>query len=130
MAILTLDTLRHEHEQEVFAEGLKEELITRLAKIGSLQMTSRRSTMAYRGKEKHLAQIARELNVDAVLEGTSLLSGDRVRVTAQLIHGPTDRQLWAGRYEREIGDVVTCQSEIAQQIANEIEALLTSRQNR
>jgi TolB-like protein/DNA-binding winged helix-turn-helix (wHTH) protein len=130
MAVLTLDTLQHEHEQEAFAEGLTEELITRLAKIRSLRMTSRRSTLAYKGTEKHLTRIARELNVDAVLEGTSLLSGDRVRVTAQLIHGPTDQHLWAGRYERNIGDVVTCQAEIAQQIGNEIELLLTSQQNR
>ena len=129
VAVLTLDTLQHEHEQEAFAEGLTEELITRLAKIGSLQVTSRRSTLAYKGTTKHLTQIARELNVDAVLEGTLLLLGDRVRVTAQLIHGPTDQQLWAGRYERDIGDVLTCQAEIAQQIGNEIEVLLTSRQN-
>ena len=130
MAVLTLDTLQHEHEQEAFAEGVTEELITRLAKIGSLQVASRRSTLAYKGTAIRLAQIARELNVDAVLEGTLLLQGDRVRVTAQLIHGPTDRDLWAGRYERNIGDVVTCQVEIAQQIGNEIEVLLTSRGNR
>lgn len=130
VAVLTLDTLQHEHEQEAFAEGLTEELITRMAKIGSLKVTSRRSTLAYKGTEKHLTRIARELNVDAVLEGTSLLSGDRVRVTAQLIHGPTDGHLWGGRYERNIGDVVTCQAEIAQQIGNEIEVLLTSRGNR
>ena len=130
VAVLTLDTLQHEHEQEAFAEGLTEELIIRLDKIGSLQVTSRRSTLAYKGTAKHLAQIARELNVDAVLEGTSLLSGDRVRVTAQLIHGPTDRHLWAGRYERDIGDVVACQAEIAEQIGNEIELLLAPKQNR
>jgi TolB-like protein/DNA-binding winged helix-turn-helix (wHTH) protein len=130
VAVLTLDTLQHEHEQEAFAEGLTEELITRLTKIGSLQVTSRRSTLAYKGTAIHLAQIARELNVDAVLEGTLLLSGDRVRVTTQLIHGPTDRDLWAGRYERNIGDVVTCQAEIAEQIGNEIEVFLTSQQDR
>ena len=93
-------------------------------------MHSRRSTLAYKSTAKHLAQIARGLNVHAVLEGTLLLSGDRVRVTAQLIHGPTDRILWVGRYERNVGDVVTCQAEIAQQISNEIEALLTSQQKR
>lgn len=130
VAVLTLDTLQHEHEQEAFAEGLTEELITRLAKISSLQVNSRRSTLAYKGTAKQLAQIARDLNVDAVLEGTLLLSGDQVRVTAQLIHGPTDRDLWAGRYERNVGDVVTCQAEIAQQISNEIEALLASQQKR
>ncbi len=130
VAVLPLDTLQHEHEQEAFAEGLTEELITRLAKIGSLQVTSRRSTLAYKSTTKHLTQIARELNVDAVLEGTLLLSGDRVRVTAQLIHGPTDQHLWAGRYARNIGDGVTCQAEIAQQIGNELEALLASGQNR
>ena len=130
VAVLPLDTLQHEHEQEAFAEGVTEELISRLAKIGSLQMNSRRSTLAYKGKQKQLAQIARELNVDALLEGTSLLSGDRARVTVQLIHGSTDRNLWAGRYERNIGDVVTCQAEIAQQIGDEIELLLASRGNR
>ena len=96
---------------------MTEALITELAQISALSVISRTSVMQYKGTKKPLPEIARELNVDAVVEGSVVRSGDRVRITAQLIQAPTDRHLWAQSYERDLRDVLALQSEVAKDIA-------------
>jgi TolB-like protein/DNA-binding winged helix-turn-helix (wHTH) protein/Flp pilus assembly protein TadD len=130
IAVLPLENLSHEPEQEYFADGITEELITSLSKIGTLHVTSRTSVMQYKRTNKSLPQIARELNVDGIVEGTLQRSGDRIRITAQLIHAPTDRHLWAGTYDRELKDVLALQDEVARAIANEIKATLTPQEQK
>jgi TolB-like protein/DNA-binding winged helix-turn-helix (wHTH) protein/Tfp pilus assembly protein PilF len=130
IAVLPLENLSHEPEQEYFADGITEELITSLSKIGALHVTSRTSVMRYKRTNKSLPQIARELNVDGIIEGTVQRSGDRVRVTAQLIHAPTDRHMWAGTYDRELKDVLALQDEVARSIANEIKTTLTPQEKK
>ncbi len=100
--MLPLENLSHDPEQQYFADGLTDALITDLAKMGSTRITSRTSVMQYRGTKKSIKDIGRELNVDAVVEGTVTYAGDRVRVTAQLIQVSTDMHLWADAYEREV----------------------------
>jgi len=128
VAVLPLENLSHEPEQEYFADGMTEELITSLGKIGALHVTSRTSVMRYKRTNKSLPQIARELNVDGIVEGTVQRSGDRVRITAQLIHAPTDHHLWAESYDRELKDVLALQDEVARAIANEIKITLTPQE--
>jgi TolB-like protein/DNA-binding winged helix-turn-helix (wHTH) protein/Flp pilus assembly protein TadD len=128
IAVLPLENLSHEPEQEYFADGMTEELIKSLGKIGSLRVTSRTSVMRYKRTDKSLPQVARELNVDGIVEGTVQRSGDRVRITAQLIHAPTDRHLWAESYDRELKDVLTVQDEVARAIAHEINITLTPQE--
>jgi TolB-like protein len=111
--------------QEYFADGMTDELITYLAKVGSLRVISHNSAMHYKQRGIPLAQIARELNVEAVVEGQVLRSGTRVRITVQLVDTRTDRHLWAETYERDLGDVLALQGEIARSIATEIQAKLT-----
>jgi len=130
IAVLPLENLSHEPEQEYFADGITEELITSLSKIGTLHVTSRTSVMQYKRTNKSLPQIARELNVDGIVEGTVQRSGDRVRITSQLIHAPTDHHLWAGTYDRELKDVLALQDEVARAIANEINATLTPQEQK
>src|SRR5260370_17159344 len=101
IAVLPLENLSHEPGQEYFADGMNEELITSLGKIGALQVTSRTSVMRYKRTNKSLPQVARELNVDGIVEGTVQRSGDRVRITAQLIHSPTNHHLCAQIYHRK-----------------------------
>jgi eukaryotic-like serine/threonine-protein kinase len=125
LAVLPIDNLSRDPEQEYFADGMTEELITDLAKIGSLRVISRTSAMQYKGTRKSLPEIGKELNVDAVVEGSVERSGNRVRIAAQLIEAPTDRHLWAESYERDQRDVLDLQSEMARTIANEIKAKLT-----
>ncbi len=120
LAVLPLENLSHDAEQDYFADGMTEELITDLAKISALRVISRTSTMRYKGTKKPLTEIAQELNVKAVVEGTVLRSGGRVRITAQLIHAATDRHLWAESYEGDLRDVLALQSQVARAIANEI----------
>ncbi len=107
---------------------MTEALITDLGKIGALRVISRTSVMHYKGTKKPLPEIARELNVDAVLEGTVARSGNRVRITANLLHAPTDRHLWAEAYESDLGDVLTMQDKVAQAIADQIRIKLTSEE--
>jgi TolB-like protein/DNA-binding winged helix-turn-helix (wHTH) protein/Flp pilus assembly protein TadD len=128
VAVLPLENLSHETEQEYFADGMTEELIASLAKIGALHVTSRTSVMRYKRTNKSLLQVARELNVDGIVEGTVQRSGDRVRITAQLIHAPTDHQLWAESYDRELKDVLALQDEVARAIATEIKITLTPQE--
>jgi len=128
LAVLPLENLSDDLSQEYFADGMTDVLITELAKIGSLRVISRTSSMQYKKTGKPLPEIARELNVDAVVEGTALRSGNRVRITAQLLHAPTDRHLWAESYERDLSDVLALQSEVARAIAKEINIKLTPQE--
>jgi TolB-like protein/DNA-binding winged helix-turn-helix (wHTH) protein len=128
LAVLPLENLSHDAEQEYFADGMTDELITDLAKIHALRVISRNSMMQYKGKHKPTPQIARELNVDALVEGTVMRSGDHVRVTAQLIEAPDDRHLWAETYERDLGDILSLQDEVARAIATEVKVTLTSQE--
>src|SRR5579863_2835082 len=120
VAVLPLANLSGDPEQEYFADGMTEALITDLAKISALRVISRTSVMRYKGAQRSLAEVARELRVDAVVEGSVLRVGDRVRITAELIHGLSDTHLWAERYERDLRDVLALQGEVAQAIAAEI----------
>ena len=128
IALLPLQNLSGDPEQDYFADGITEVLITELGKIGALRVISRRSVMRYRDTDKPLPEIARELNVDAVVEGSALRSGDRVRITVQLIHAATDRQLWAERYERNLRDILSLQGEVTTAIAREINVKLTPQE--
>ena len=125
LAVLPLENLSRDPEQEYFAEGLTEALITTLAKIGELRVVSRTSAMLYKGVRKPLREIARELEVDAIVEGTVLRAGRRVRITAQLIDAPKEMHLCAESYERDLRDVLALQAEVAQAIAREIRVKLT-----
>jgi len=128
LAVLPLQNLSSDPNQEYFADGMTDALITDLAQIGSLKVISRTSTMRYKKSEKTLPEIARELNVDGIVEGMVQRSGDRVRITAQLIHGPSDKHLWANSYERDARNVLSMESEIAGAIANQIQTKLTPEQ--
>jgi tetratricopeptide (TPR) repeat protein len=107
---------------------MTDELITDLAQIGSLRVISRTSVMQYKGAKKSLPEIARELNVDAIVEGSVIRSGQRVRVTAQLLQAPTDRHIWAETYDRDPGDILKLQSEVADAIAQQVRAQITPAQ--
>jgi TolB-like protein/Tfp pilus assembly protein PilF len=128
LLVLPLENLSRDPEQEYFADGLTEELITNLARIGALRVLSRTTAMYYKGVRKPLPEIAQELQVDGVVEGTVLRSGERVRICAQLIHGPTDTHLWADSYERDLRNVLALQSEVAQAIAREVRVKLTPQE--
>ncbi len=128
IAVLPMQNLSGDAAQEYFADGMTEELITDLAKVSALRVVSRTSVMRYKGTKKGLPEIARELNVDGIVEGSIMRSGERVRITAQLLHAPTDRHLWADTYERDLGDVLRLQSEVAQAIAGQVRAQLTPQQ--
>ena len=125
LVVLPLENLSGDKDQDYFADGMTDELIASLAKIRSLRVISRTSAMEYKGTHKPLSEIARDLNVDAVVEGTVLRSGDRVRITAELVQVSTDRHLWAETYEGPLGDVLTLQSRVASAIVNEIRVKLT-----
>src|SRR5688572_26897943 len=124
--VLPLENLSGDPSQEYFADGLTDALIGDLAKIGSLHVISRTSSMHYKGTKKSLPAIAAEMKVDAIVEGTVQRSGDRVVIRAQLIHAPTDRHLWVQTYERPIRDVLDLQSEIAQTIAQTVQIRMTA----
>ena len=128
LAVLPLENLSRDPEQEYFAEGLTEALITTLAKIGALRVVSRTTAMHYKGVHRPLPEIARELNVDAIVEGTVQRSGARVCISAQLIHASTDNHLWAESYDRDLRDVIALQSQVAQAIAREVQVKLTPQE--
>jgi TolB-like protein/DNA-binding winged helix-turn-helix (wHTH) protein/Tfp pilus assembly protein PilF len=128
LAVLPLENLSGDASQNYFADGMTDELITDLAQISALRVISRTSVMAYKGARKPLPQIAHELNVDAVVEGTVLRSGDQVRITAQLIEAPTDKHLWSQSYEGELRDTLALQSGVASAIADQIRINLTPRE--
>jgi len=120
LAVLPLENLSRDPEQDYFADGMTEALLTELSKISALRVISRTSVMQFKGTKKTVPEIARELNVDAVIEGSVQREGDQVRITVQLIHGPTDRHVWADSYQRELRGILALQSEVAQAIAQEI----------
>ena len=128
LAVLPLESLSTDASQDYFADGMTDELISDLGQISTLRVISRTSVMAYKGARKPLPQIARELNVDAVVEGTVLRSGDRVRITAQLIDAATDKHLWSQSYEGELRDTLALQNQVAGAIANQIRTNLNPQE--
>jgi len=128
IAVLPLENLTGDPAQQYLADGMTDSLITTLAQIGSLRVISRTSTMHYRDSSKALPEIARELGVDAVVEGSVARSGNRVRIDAQLIQAPTDRHLWAQSYERDLQDVLALQNELARTIAAQVQIQLTAKE--
>jgi TolB-like protein/Flp pilus assembly protein TadD len=125
LAVLPLINLSADPAQEYFSDGMTDALTTDLAQLGSLKVISRTSAMRYKKTDKPLPEIARELNVDGIVEGTVQRSGDRVRISAQLIHGLSDKHLWANSYERDLRDVLALQNEVARAIAGEIKLKVT-----
>jgi TolB-like protein/DNA-binding winged helix-turn-helix (wHTH) protein/Tfp pilus assembly protein PilF len=125
IAVLPLDNLSKDPSQDYFSDGITDALTTELAQIGSLRVISRTSAMHFKGTRETLPEIGRELNVDAVVEGSITRSENRVRITAQLIEAPSDRHLWAKSYERDLKDILTLQDEVARDIAKEIRVKLT-----
>ena len=119
LAVLPLRNLSGDPEQEFFADGMTEALSARLARIGALRVISHTSASVYKGVRKPLPTIARELKVDAVVEGSVLRAGDRVRVSARLVEAATDRHLWSNDYDRPLGDVLDLHSEVSRAIADE-----------
>ena len=128
LAVLPLDNLSGDAAQNYFADGMTDQLITDLAQISALRVISRTSVMVYKGARKPLPQIARELNVDAIVEGTVLRAGDQVRITAQLIDASTDKHLWSQSYEGELRDTLALQDRVARAIAEHIQINVTPRE--
>jgi TolB-like protein/DNA-binding winged helix-turn-helix (wHTH) protein/Flp pilus assembly protein TadD len=128
LAVLPLENLSSDASQDYFADGMTDELIAHLGQIGAMRVISRTSAMTYKNARKPLAEIARELNVDAVVEGSVLRSGERVRIDAQLIQVPADRQIWAESYEGDFRDTLALQSKVARSIAQQIRATLNPRE--
>jgi TolB-like protein len=131
IAVLPLDNLSSDPNDEYFSDGMTDELIGEIARIGSLRVISRTSIMQYKGRSrKSLPEIARELGVDIVLEGTVAHSGGTVRISAQLIHAHDDRHLWAEKYQRPAADILALQSEVARTIATQIQITLTAQEQK
>jgi TolB-like protein/DNA-binding winged helix-turn-helix (wHTH) protein/Flp pilus assembly protein TadD len=128
LAVLPLENLSGDPAQEYFADGMTEALITDLGKIGELRVISRTSVMRYKGTKKPLREIASELQVDALVEGTVVRSGDRVRVTANLVQASPEKHLWAASFERELRDVLALQDDVSRAIANDIQIKLTPQE--
>ena len=128
LAVLPLTNMSGDPEQEYFADGMTEELITELSRIGSLKVISRTSVMQYKGEKKPLPQIGRELNVDAVMEGSVLRAGNQVRIAAHMIYAPTDKNLMTETYERDLGNVLQLQREVAEAITQQVRLKLTPEQ--
>ena len=125
IVVLPFENLSGDVDQQYFTDGMTDELIAHLAKIRSLRVISRTSSMEYKRTQKSLSQIAHDLNVNAVVEGTVLRAGDRVRITAELVQVATDGHLWADTYESPLGDILTLQNQVASAIANQIRISLT-----
>ncbi|MGD0791985.1 MAG: tetratricopeptide repeat protein [Terriglobales bacterium] len=126
IAVLPLTNLSGDPTQEYFVDGMTDELITSLARLGDVQVISRTSVMQYKNAKKPLPQIGRELNVDAIIEGSVSRSGPHVRITAQLVDAVTDQHIWAQTYERDLGDVLMLQDEAARDIAQEVHVRIRS----
>jgi eukaryotic-like serine/threonine-protein kinase len=125
LAVLPLANRSGDPAQEFFVDGMTDALIADLAQIAALRVISRTSAMRFKGSDRPLPEIARELRVDGVVEGSALLAGGRVRITVQLIEAASDRSLWARSYERELTDILTLQSEVARAIADEVRVQVT-----
>ena len=130
LAVLPLESLSGDASQDYFADGMTDELISDLGQISALRVISRTSVMGYKAARKSLPQIARELKVDAVVEGTVLRSGDRVRITAQLIEASTDKHLWSQSYEGDLRDTLGLQNQVARAIADQIRIKLNPQERR
>jgi TolB-like protein/DNA-binding winged helix-turn-helix (wHTH) protein/dihydrofolate reductase len=130
LVVLPLEDLSGDPSQEYFSDGMTDELITELGQVGKLRVISRTSAMTYKGVRRPLPEIARELNVDAVVEGTVLRLGSQVRITAQLIRASSDKHLWAHSYEVELRDILTVQKEVARSIAEQIRLELNPHEQR
>jgi TolB-like protein/DNA-binding winged helix-turn-helix (wHTH) protein/Tfp pilus assembly protein PilF len=128
IAVLPLKNFSGDPSSEFFVDGMTDQLITDLAKVGALRVISGTSVMQYKGAKKGLREIARELNVDAIVEGSLTRSGQRVRVTAQLIQARTDQHLWAETYDRDLGDILNLEADVANAIAQQVRAELTPTQ--
>jgi TolB-like protein len=128
LAVLPLESLSGDASQDYFADGMTDELITDLGQISALRVISRTSVMSYKGARKPLPQIARELKVDGVVEGTVLRSDDRVRITAQLIQASDDKQLWASSCEGDLSDTLALQNQVARSIAEQIRINVNPRE--
>jgi TolB-like protein/DNA-binding winged helix-turn-helix (wHTH) protein/Tfp pilus assembly protein PilF len=128
LAVLPLESLSGDASQDYFADGMTDELITDLGQISSLRVISRTSVMPYKRVRRSLPEIARELHVDAAVEGTVLRSGNRVRITTQLVQVPTERHLWAQSYEGDVRDALTLQSHVAHDVAQQIRIKLNPRE--
>ena len=124
LAVLPLQNLSNDPAQEYFSDGMTDALITDLAQIGSLKVISRTSSMQYKQTKKTLPEIAHELNVDGIVEGTVQRSGERVRITAQLIHGPSDKHVWANSYEGDMRDLFALERDVTNDIARQIQVRL------
>ena len=125
LAVLPLENLTRDPSHEYLVHGIHDALLKDLSNMDALKVISRRSVMRYQGAEQSIPQIAKELGVDAVIEGSVLRVADRVRITVQLIDGTSDEHLWAESYERDLQDVLTLQAELARTIASEIHVALT-----
>jgi eukaryotic-like serine/threonine-protein kinase len=125
LAVLPLKNLMGDPAQDYFVEGMHEALTAELSKIGALKVISRTSAMRYRGTDKPMPQIARELGVEGLIESSVLREGDQVRITVQLIHGPSDRYLWAQSFDRELRGILALHSDVARAIAGEIRIAIT-----
>lgn len=128
VAVLPLQNLSHDPQQEYFADGITDALITDLAKIHALRVISRNSTMQYKSNPKPVPEIAQELNVDALIEGTVLRSSDRVRIAVQLVEARNGRHLWAETFEGNLRDILSLQDEVAREIAGGVRLTLTSQE--
>jgi len=128
LAVLPLENLSGDSSQDYFVDGMTDELITRLAQISALRVISRTSVMTYKNARKSLAEIANELNVEAVVEGSVSRSGERVRVTAQLIDARSDKHIWADSYDEDIRDALVLQSKVTTAIARHIRAALNPQE--
>jgi len=129
IAVLPLRNLSNDPSQEYFSDGTTEAIISNLAQIHALDVTSRTSVMHYKGTTLLVAQIGRELSVDAIVEGSIQRSGNRVRITAQLVRTSNDTHVWANEYERNMADILSLESEVARAIAHEIQARLTPQES-
>jgi TolB-like protein len=128
LAVLPLGNLSGNPDQNYLADGMTEALIGRLSTIQGLRVISRTSSMQFKAARSSEPEIARKLNVQAVVEGSVIRWGDRIRVTAQLIKGDTDMHLWSGTFDRELRDVLSLESEVAQSIARQIEVAVTGQE--
>jgi TolB-like protein/Tfp pilus assembly protein PilF len=128
LAVLPLDNLSNDAAQDYFSDGMTDALITELGQISQIRVISRTSVMTYKGSKKSLPEIARDLNVDAVVEGAVLKSGDQVRITAQLIQASDDKHLWAKSYQGDMSDMLALQKQVARSISQEIRVELTPRE--
>ena len=129
IAVLPLKNLSDDREQDYFADGMTEALITDLGKVSALRVISRTSVMRYKDTKKTLPEIARELQVDALVEGTVVRAGDRLRITANLVQASPERHIWAESYERNLSDVIALQNDVARTIAQQIQVQLTPEEH-